>query len=87
MDTYVSLSTLRKLCVLFPGDVHDTASVWLRLRRARQVAGQAKCTPTIHGVAGILAQLSGLTTEVVEATIASQGVEAGWIVDFDECLA
>ena len=87
MDTHVGLSTLEKLCILYPGDVHDLASVWLRLRKARQLTGEPKCRPTVHGIAGVVAQLSGLSTQVVEDAMASQGVAPGWIVDFDENIA
>ncbi len=86
MDKYVGLNALRHICVLFSGDLYELGSLWLRLRKARQLSGEPKCTPTVHGLAGLLAELSGLKADSVEAIIASQGVQPGWIVDFDDFI-
>jgi hypothetical protein len=78
------------VAVLFPGDVHELATFVLKACDARDRAANSnnhlvaqKSRPTLHGLAGHYAQVTGLSRDRVERTLTDAGLNLGMVVGFD----
>ncbi len=90
MTHTISLSALRAVAVLFPGDIYELAAFVLKAHDARDRAANSKnhlvvqkARPTLHGLAGHFAQVTGLSRDRVERTLTDAGLDLGMVVELD----
>lgn len=90
MGGQISLAVLRDVAVLFPGDLHELATFFLKACDARDREANAKnprvvqkSRPTLHGLAGRYAQVTDISRDRVEKSLVEAGLELGAVVEFD----
>jgi hypothetical protein len=90
MGRQISLTSLRDVAVLYPGDVHELARFVLKAGVARDREANARnpstvqsSRPTLHGLARQYSQVTDIKQIEVERALVEAGLDLGAVVEFD----
>jgi hypothetical protein len=94
MRRKISLSALRDIAILFPGDLRELGVFLLKAYDARDREANAsnprtiqKSRPTLHGLAGLYARVTEVSQERIEKLLVEAGLNLGAVVEFDPANA
>ena len=95
MKRSVSLSALRDVAVLFPGDLYELGLFLCKAFDARDRETNARNTgvcvgpsrPTLHGLAADYARVTDIELRRIEAVLVEAGLGLAAVVDFDPAEA
>jgi hypothetical protein len=91
MNRQLSLSALREVAILFPGDLHELGAFLLKAYDARDREANARNSgviigpsrPTLHGLAAHYAHVTNIDLQHVEGRLVEAGFDLGAIIEYD----